>query len=159
MIGTRAVAMDTVVARQVWATMSSPGYGHPASVAVAKGHGPCRHCLRPFRVGEEQRTLFTYNPFRGEGLIPLPGPVFLHAEECARFCGEESYPRELTGYPVVLDAYGDRQDVVRREKAMAGEQEAALAAMFADAAVCSVMVRDLKAGCFDFWVERRPEES
>ena len=81
----RAIAMPTETAKKVLETNSSPGYGHPAHTAVAKGHGPCRHCLRPFRVGEEMRTLFTFNPFYKLASIPAPGPVFIHSELCERF--------------------------------------------------------------------------
>jgi hypothetical protein len=154
----RAIAIETEIAIEVWATMKSPRYGHPASTSVAKGHGPCRHCLRPFRIGEESRTLFTYNPFREDGMIPLPGPVFIHAEECKRF-GAGGYPPELTPFPVVLDAYNQDQRAVSQMRAMEGGQEAAIVAMFADEAVRYVMVRDLKAGCFDFRVERRDEKN
>jgi len=61
----RYVALTTEVADAVRATLTSPRYGHPAHVEVAKGHGPCRHCLRTFDVGQERRILFTLDPFDG----------------------------------------------------------------------------------------------
>jgi hypothetical protein len=151
----QAIALPTEVAEQVWETMKSPGYGHPASTAVAKGHGPCRHCLRPFRIGEEERTLFTYSPFREDGMIPLPGPIFIHTERCERFQQESGYPVELAVYGAVLDGYDADQRVVTQRKIADGGHEAAIVEMFGDAAVRYVMVRDLKAGCFDFRVERK----
>ena len=151
----RAIALPTLTAQQVRATMSSPGYGHPAFTAVANGHGPCRHCLRPFRVGEERRTLFTYNPFDGLAEIPLPGPVFIHTEPCERFDRENGYPEALMPYPVVLDAYDQCQHVVAQRRVPDGDQERAIQEIFCDESVRYVMVRDRKAGCFDFRVERR----
>ncbi|MBV9737341.1 MAG: DUF1203 domain-containing protein, partial [Candidatus Eremiobacteraeota bacterium] len=61
---------------------TAPIYGHPAHIEVATGYGPCRHCLRTFNVGREQRILFTYDPFQGIEDVPLPGPVFIHAVPC-----------------------------------------------------------------------------
>ena len=49
----RTVAIPTSTADSVRTTLASPGYGHPAHVEVANGHGPCRHCLRTFRVESE----------------------------------------------------------------------------------------------------------
>lgn len=73
----RIVALPTATAERVRTTGRSPGYGHPAHSEVATGYGPCRHCLRTFRVGEERRTLFTHDPFHGLEELPLPGPVFI----------------------------------------------------------------------------------
>jgi hypothetical protein len=150
----RVIALSTETAKKVLETKSSPGYGHPAHTEIAKGHGPCRHCLKPFRVGEELRTLFTCNPFYKLGSIPAPGPVFIHAELCERFEEEAGYPKELVPYPVVLDGYDREQRLMTQRRAAAGEQETVIAEIFGDASVRYVMVRDGEAGCFDFRVER-----
>lgn len=154
MAGIRVIALPTETAQRVLATMRSPGYGHPAHTEVATGHGPCRHCLKPFRVGEERRTLFTCNPFYKLAEIPAPGPVFLHTEMCERFDEAAGYPVELLPYPVVLDGYDLEQGLVAQRKVTDGGQEAAIREMLEDDAVRYVLVRDLEAGCFDFRVER-----
>ena len=153
----QAIAVPTEIAEQVWETMKSPGYGHPAFTSVAKGHGPCRHCLKPFRIGEEQRTLFTYNPFYEDGMIPLPGPVFVHTQRCERFAAESGYPAELLPYGAVLDAYDAEQRVIARRRVTDGGHEAAIMEMLEDKAVRYVMVRDLKAGCFDLRAVRKED--
>jgi hypothetical protein len=81
----KVIAVATGLVEKVRATMASPGYGHPATVKVATGHGPCRHCLAPFVVGEERRILFTLNSFDGMELVPQPGPVFVHERDCERY--------------------------------------------------------------------------
>lgn len=151
----QAIAVETQIAEQVWETMKSPGYGHPASTAAAKGHGPCRHCLKPFRVGEEERTLFTYNPFREAGMIPLPGPIFIHTERCERFERGAGYPEELLPYAAVLEGYDVSQRVIAQRRVSDGSHEAAATEIFGDPAVRYVMVRDLKAGCFDLRAVRK----
>src|SRR5580765_870906 len=138
----RAIAMPTETAKKVLETKSSPGYGHPAHTELAKGHGPCRHCLRPFRVGEEQRTLFTYNPFYMLAPVPAPGPVFIHTEPCNRYLEEGGYPPELRPYPVVLDGYDVEQRLITERRAAAGEQEVEILRIFEDACIQYVLVRD-----------------
>ena len=157
MTAIQVIALPTDTVKQVLATMKSPGYGHPAHTEEATGHGPCRHCLKPFRVGQERRTLFTYDPFYKLAPIPLPGPVFVHAELCERFNAASGYPPELLLYAVVLDGYDRDQQIVAQRQIANGRQEAAIQEMFANDAVRYVMVRDLGAGCFDFRVERRME--
>ncbi|MEG9436414.1 DUF1203 domain-containing protein [Edaphobacter sp. HDX4] len=150
----RVIAVSTETVKKVLATKSSPGYGHPAHTEVARGHGPCRHCLKPFRIGEENRTLFTFNPFSMLAAIPAPGPIFVHAELCERFDEESGYPEQLVMYPVVLDGYDGEQRLLTQRRAVPGQQQPTIASIFEDAAVRYVIVREGEAGCFDFRVER-----
>jgi hypothetical protein len=150
----RVVAVPTDTVKKMLETKRSPGYGHPAHTEVARGHGPCRHCLKPFRIGEENRTLFTFNPFSMPGTIPAPGPIFVHAELCERFDEESGYPEQLVTYPVVLDGYDGEQRLLTQRRAAPGQQQPTIASIFEDAAVRYVIVRDGEAGCFDFRVER-----
>src|SRR5688572_10561985 len=101
----RIVALPTATAAAVRDTGRSPGYGHPTHRERARGHGPCRHCLRTFRIGEEDRILFTYDPFAGAEPLPLPGPVFIHAEPCQRYPEDGGFPAELLEHPLTLNTY------------------------------------------------------
>jgi len=101
----RVIAIPTSLAEKVRATGKSPGNGHPSHSEIAAGHGPCRHCLRTFNVGEEKRTLFTYDPFHGLENTPLPGPIFIHSETCARYPEDGGYPEQMKQYPTTLAAY------------------------------------------------------
>ena len=150
----RVIALPTEIVKTVLETKRSPEYGHPAHTEVAKGYGPCRHCLKPFRVGEEMRTLFTCNPFYMVAEIPAPGPVFVHTEMCERFDEDGGYPVELLRYPVVMDGYDSEQGLIVQRRAAGGNHETVLKEIFEDAAVRYVLVRDFEAGCFDFRVER-----
>jgi len=153
----RMIAIASGLANKVRETKLSPGYGHPVTAKVATGYGPCRHCLRPFVVGEDVRMLFTLNPFEGVAPIQQPGPVFLHETECERYAETAGYPAELLPFAVVLDGYDEKQMVRRRETVTDGSQETAIEEMMADPLIRYVMVRDAKAGCFDLRVERREE--
>ena len=150
----RMIAIASELAERVRETKLSPGYGHPVTAKVATGHGPCRHCLRPFVVGQDVRMLFTLNPFYGVAPIPQPGPVFIHADPCERYVETAGYPAELLPFGVVLDGYDAEQMVRRRETVTDGSQEATIQKMMCDPLIRYVMVRDATAGCFDLRVEK-----
>ncbi len=151
----RMIAIASELANKVRETKKSPGYGHPVVTAVATGHGPCRHCLRPFAVGQEMRTLFTLNPFDGVATIPQPGPVFIHEAECERYGEADGYPQEFVAVCCGADGYDGEQMIRTRRIVTDGSQEMAIEAMMADPLIRYVMVRDGQAGCFGLRVERR----
>jgi Protein of unknown function (DUF1203) len=151
----RVVAIASDLAQKVRESRLSPGYGHPVTAKVATGHGPCRHCLRPFAVGQEVRLLFTLNAFEGVAPIPQPGPVFIHEVECERYAEQAGYPEELLPFGAVIDGYDADQIVRRRETVTDGLQPVVIEQLMRDPMVRYVMVRDGKAGCYDFRVERR----
>ena len=51
----RFFGIPEAVAREVRESLRAPGYGHPAHREQAHGYGPCRLCLRTFRVGADER--------------------------------------------------------------------------------------------------------
>ena len=114
MLGYRVLAIPSKVVEKVRATGRAPGYGHPSYTETATGYGPCRHCLRTFRVGEDRRTLFTYDPFFGIEDIPLPGPVFIHADGCERYPEHGAYPKDMLEHSAIFNAYGKGQKLVAR---------------------------------------------
>jgi hypothetical protein len=149
----RIVPIDAAIVDTVRRERRSPQYGHPVTVEVAKGYGPCRQCLRTFRVGEEDRILFTYNPVsKGDGLAQ-PGPIFIHKDPCAAFEGS-GVPPELRGLPLFLEGFGRGTWTVRREPVEAESIEADIAAMLRDPAIVLLQIRDAEAGCFIARVER-----
>ena len=150
----RVIAIPTRVADLVRSTLRSPGYGHPAHIEVAAGYGPCRHCLRTFVVGKEDRILFTYDPFHDLESLPLPGPVFIHSAECSRFNEGDGIPETLRHHKLTLAAYGKERRLLSEDYVNDGTVETAINAAFSKIAVQYIHVRDTDAGCYDFRVER-----
>ncbi len=150
----RIIAIPTEIADTVRSTGKAPVYGHPSYTDVAKGYGPCRHCLRAFRAGEESRTLFTYSPFLSASEVPLPGPIYIHAEACSRFDEAAGYPEDMRPHPVVLNVYGSGQQLLEQEHVDDGRAEIAMGRLFERVDAAYIHVRDKKAGCYDFRVER-----
>jgi hypothetical protein len=155
MVPIRVVAIATKVAELVRREMKSPGYGHEAHREVATGYGPCRHCLRPFNIGAEHRILFTLDPFYGIESVPLPGPVFIHAEPCERYPEDAGLPKSWGAQSVTLIAFARGRRQIAEEHIEAAAVEPAIERLLGRADVDYIHVRDKEAGCYDFRVERR----
>lgn len=148
----RFVGLPAPVADEVRRTLASPQYGHPAHRELARGTGPCRSCLRTFAVGEEDRLLFTYQPFSDAGSLPAPGPVFIHAEPCERYDALE-LPPDFRKLPVVVEGYGLGGRLLLQERVVGETTEAVLDRAFAIADVAYAHLRNGEAGCFMARVE------
>ena len=133
------------LARTVRTTLRSPQYGHPAHVETATGYGPCRQCLKTFREGEEERILFTYQPFVAPPL-PAPGPVFIHRESCQRY-DELGLPEGLGSIPLVAESYGAAGELLERGP-VGPPIEEVLQQQVADPRVDYIHLRNAEAGCF-----------
>jgi hypothetical protein len=143
------------LANAVRDTMLSPGYGHPVLREVAKGTGPCRACLTPFRVGEEERLLFTYRPDGGTGTLEAPGPVFIHATSCTRFRGP-GFPEALLSFELILEAKASNHRVPEAQRATGAQIDPILNRLLDMPDVEYVNVRHGEAGCFIARVHRGP---
>jgi hypothetical protein len=152
----RVIAIPEEFASKVRATLKAPRYGHPAHVEVAAGYGPCRACLQKFREGEEERILFTFDPFAGLDSYPSPGPVFIHRKDCPRY-DAEGFPSEIRDLPLTLEAYGPDRWIVARERVADGNVDGAVGRLFGNAEVEYIHVRNTEAGCYIARIERRED--
>lgn len=150
----RVVAVGNPVATAVRKTLRSPGYGHPAHADVATGYGPCRQCLKAFAVGSDRRILFTYDPFYGKEKLPLPGPVFIHENDCERYAEDRGFPADMLSHRLTLNAYAAGRRLVAQSYVSHGGVEPELQRLLHDRDVAYIHVRDTDAGCFDFCIER-----
>lgn len=150
----RTIPLSPELAETARREQRSPQYGHPAHTETAKGYGPCRLCLDTFKVGAEERLLFTYNPFDGLDSFPSPGPVFVHADGCAPFAAPTGFPESLRGLPLILEGYAAGRWLVAREPVVDGDVDGAAHRIFAHAAVVYIHVRNAEAGCYIARLER-----
>ena len=153
------VPMPSEVAENVRAPMKSAGYGFPAHrQPPTQGRAPCRHCLKLIRPQDEELILFTYDAFYGQGVPPLPGPVYIHAEPCRPFEGEGKLPEAYRGQPLTFEAFGENRSRLgekRVDELVDGKDaDQALEELFREHRVQYVHVRSTKAGCYLFRVER-----
>jgi hypothetical protein len=152
MIPIRVIAIPTEIATSVRETHKDPHYGFPASRVTLEEAAPCRHCLRRIAAGEEA-ILFTLDAFEGTEKLPLPGPVYIHAEECARYPESGGYPEELRGGRT-LNAYGRGRRLRSQEYSNGENIESKIQKVFAESDVDYVHVRSTDAGCYTFRIER-----
>ena len=153
MVPIRIVAMPTEVAEAVRAAGKDPHYGFPAYTETIKEAAPCRHCLRRI-AGGEKATLFTYDAFAGQENLPLPGPVYVHAESCRRYDEDAGFPPDLRNRRT-LNAYEHGRRLVAQEYVDSDDVEAKLQTLFARQDVDYIHVRSTDAGCYTFRIERK----
>jgi hypothetical protein len=124
-----------------------PVWGHATTTQVATGFGPCRACLRTFREGEDERTLFTHDSYAGISEYTQPGPVFIHARACASYAGD-GFPTELRDLSLTFEAIAPGPRVVGIERTAGGDLDVVIERLLAMPEVKHVNVRNTEAGCF-----------
>jgi hypothetical protein len=153
----KIVPMDSEVAERVRKTMKAPVNGFPAHREIVAGRAPCRHCLKLIRPNEEELILFTYDAFHGQGVPPMPGPIYLHAEKCESFAGNGEIPREYLGQPLTFEAFGTGRERIEERRVHGSSEEEALRELLERDGTEYVHVRSTSAGCYLFRVERSEE--
>jgi len=154
MIPIRVVAIPTEIADAVRRTHKDPHYGHAAHTEIAGEGAPCRHCLQIIAAGVEKATLFTYDAFEGVESLPLPGPVYIHAEACSRYPENSGFPAQLRSSPRTLNAYARGRRLIAAEYVENGNVDDGVEKLFARADVDYIHVRSTTAGCYTFRIER-----
>jgi hypothetical protein len=149
----RIVAVETAVAEAVRRDGKDARFGFPAFTESAGPGLPCRHCLQWIGVGE-RATLFTMDPFAGLEELPLPGPVYVHADGCERYKEDAGVPRHLMASPRTLNAYGKGRKLVAQEYVGPESAERTIAELMGREDVEYLHVRSTTAGCFTFRVEK-----
>jgi Protein of unknown function (DUF1203) len=150
----RIVAIPTAVAEAVRSSRRAPVYGHPAYSELGADPAPCRHCLRLITPAVDRRILFTYDRFTGVESLPLPGPVFIHAEACERYIETAGFPDELRSSPRTLEGYARGRRLLAQRYVADGRVEMAIEQLFALPDVDYIQVNSTTAGCFTFRIDR-----
>jgi hypothetical protein len=148
----RVIALRKETVDEVRSTLRAPGYEHPAHLEMASGYGPCRLCLQPFRKGEEERVLFTYNPFPDAAELPCPGPIFVHNGSCSRYEGS-GFPPGLLGLPLTLEGYDDSGVGLLRVR-VTSDPDRSVEEILSRPRVAYAHIRNAEAGCFVARIER-----
>ena len=150
----RVVPISKTVTDRVRETMISPHGKLPAFSSIATGYGPCRSCLKTFKQGEEERIYISYDPFAGHSELPLPGPVFIHSDQCEQFFGD-GFPAELLEIPMIFEGYGKHSRLVRSEGVNVDRLDEQIAEVLASPDVNFIHIRNAEAGCFIARIERK----
>ena len=149
----KIVPISEEIGNEVRRTLRSPQYGDPVTVSVATGYGPCRTCLQQFDEGRDERILFTYNSFEGIADLPLPGPVFVHKNECGVY-NEIGFPPGLRGLPLLFEAFAGGSDLVKRKAVDFDDLNGQIERILNNPDVQFINIRNSEAGCFVARVDR-----
>jgi hypothetical protein len=149
----KMVPISNKIAEQIRTTMTSPFGGLPAWSSVANGYGPCRSCLQFFRQGEEERIFITYDPFSEVSDLPLPGPVFIHADACEEYPGDV-FPAHLLSIPMIFEGYGKGSRLTLSEQVDSERLDKQITEMLSKPEVEFIHLRNAEAGCSIARIER-----
>lgn len=121
-------------------------------VADAPHSFPCRRCLRDAEPGEEL-LLVAYDPFEVASPYSGPGPIYLHAAECAAYVGDE-VPEQQRRRLLSVRGYDGSSLMTGAAVVPGTELEDAAAELFADARTAFVHVHNAGPGCFAVRLDR-----
>ncbi len=153
----RYAAIPTEVAQRIRSTLRDD-FRNELRVWISDAEGnPCRHCLRMTRPGD-RLILFAYRPFATSGPYAETGPIFIHADACARYDGRSGFPEDFTVRALTLRAYGNTErgdiSIVDAEVSQPGCASQGLTRLFAAERVQFVHARNQAWGCYDFRIDR-----
>ncbi|MEX0696553.1 MAG: DUF1203 domain-containing protein [Dongiaceae bacterium] len=152
----RFSSMPTDQARAYWAGAPDAN-GHEPETHVSDGDGvPCRHCQQDVAAGETYLIL-AYRPFPKPQPYAEIGPIFLHADPCARYPETDRTPvMFLKRESYLLKGYaGDDRIVYGTGEIVGSADIAAAASRILDRDdVAYVHVRSALNNCFACRIDR-----
>ncbi|MEI4485917.1 DUF1203 domain-containing protein [Frigidibacter sp. MR17.14] len=145
----RIEALDTALVR-AWRAGASDANGQPAERVRAEGGGnPCRHCLGFVPEGAEMLIL-AHRPFPTPQPYAELGPIFLCAEDCARWEGPGLPPVLGASPDYLLKGYGRDHRIVYGTGGVvaAGAVTTRAQELLSRADVAFVDIRSARNNCF-----------
>ena len=147
----RIVPLPTDVADAARQALVAGASDHALVTADSPVGYPCRHCLQWAKPGE-QMILFPFAAV-GDGPYHERGPIFVHAEPCARYTETASYPAEFRSGRVVR-AYDARKFMIDARVVNGEPVEVVVEELLKNPAAEFLHVRSATRGCYTFGVER-----
>ena len=152
----RFIALETETARH-YLRGGADANGHTPERKISDGGGvPCRHCLSQVAAGEAYLIL-AHRPFPEAQPYAETGPIFLHADECARYDSEREVPEMFRGWErLMLRGYGADNRIVYGTGTVigTGEIEETAARILDHPEVEFVHARSASNNCYQCRIER-----
>ena len=148
----RIVPIRTEIAEAARRKAEAGAPDHAVVTAVSPRGYPCRHCLRWARPGERM-ILFPFAAIAPGRPYSESGPIFVHAEACARYAATHEFPAEFRKGRV-LRAYNSQYDMIAAEVANGEGPEAVIERFLQKPETAFVHVRSASHGCYTMEVER-----
>lgn len=131
-------------------------YGLAPERRTTSGTGyPCRHCLAEIGDGKPCLTL-AYRPFPALQPYAETGPIFMHAEECPRYTGDNLPPILESSPDYILRGYGQDDRIVYGTGAVTLREnvEARAAELLTRPDIAYVHVRSARNNCYLCRIDR-----
>ena len=133
---------------------SHDAYGNALQPEIQAHPGnPCRHCLKRAAAGE-RLVLFSYSPFERKNPYKEVGPVFVHADGCARYTECDRVPADFLNRPLVLRGYDAAQRIVEVAVVVDGHTERRIRELLAIPEIAYLHARSFTHGCYLFRIDR-----
>jgi hypothetical protein len=151
----RFVALETGAVRALQAG-GPDANGQAPEREVSPGNGvPCRHCLRQVAEGEPFLIL-AHRPFPAPQPYAEQGPIFLHADACARHQSGSEVPPMLASPRYIVRGYGQNDRIVYGSGRIVETADipSTAAAMFEDRRIAYIHVRSASNNCYQCRIDR-----
>src|SRR6266571_6854557 len=148
----RVVPLRTEVAKAARSAATSGAPDHAIIVVDSAQGYPCRHCLRWAQPGERV-ILFPFAAIPAGRPYSEIGPIFVHAEPCARYAATREFPADFREGRV-FRAYSSDHDMIGAEMVNGNEPEAVIEKLLQNPETAFVDARSITRGCYTFRIER-----
>ncbi len=148
----RVVPLRTEVAEAARRAATSGAPDHAIIIADSPQGYPCRHCLRWAQPGERV-ILFPFAAIPPGRPYSEIGPIFVHAEPCARYAATREFPANFRKGRV-FRAYSSDQDMIDAEVVNGSQPEAVIEKLLQNPEIAFVDARSVTRGCYTFRIER-----
>ncbi|MEP7256467.1 MAG: DUF1203 domain-containing protein [Ferruginibacter sp.] len=154
----KIVPLSEEYAKQIRETHKDD-FGHEVLEQLAKGKGPCRVSLKPFKVGKEKRLLLSHSPFTIDNAFNQPGPIFINAEEVEAYKDIYRFPPEIKAdkvhFPLSLIGYSKNQKMVLTKLVGDADVDELIPEIFESNLLIDYLhARNAEACCFICRIER-----
>lgn len=131
-------------------------YGNPPERRISEGgHMPCRHCLKNIDAGEAYLVV-SWRSFESLQPYAETGPIFLHAETCARAVASDMTPTALQSPDYIVRGYDGNERIIYGTGGVFPTSKIADRAreLLEDEHVEFVHIRSAQNNCFQCRVDR-----
>jgi len=134
-------------------------FGHEVIEQLATGKGPCRVSLKPFKVGQDKRLLFSHSPFAVDNAFNQQGPVFIHKKDVEAYSDIHRFPPEIKAdkesFHLTLIGYSKNQMMVFTQLVDDDDVDLLIPKIFEERPEVEYLhARSAEASCFICKIER-----
>lgn len=134
-------------------------FNHDVLEQLSKGAGPCRVSLKPFKIGEDVRLLFSHSPFAIDNVFNQPGPIFINKEDVEEYKDIHRFPPEIKAdkqlFPLTLIGYSKSQKMMYTKLVGDKDVDILINEIFNTHPEADFLhARNAEAGCFICKIER-----